>query len=41
MTPSGFFGGRVDRRIPNFQVPRPNVFFSRAIKKNQIFGETF
>ena len=31
--PLGFFGVRVDRRIPNFQVPRPNGFFSRAIKK--------
>ena len=37
--PLGFFGGRVDRRIPNFQVPRPNGVFSRAIKKNHIFGE--
>ena len=39
MTPSDlheiFLGGRpgVDRRIPNFQVPRPNAFFSRAIRK--------
>ena len=36
--PLGFFGGRVDRRIPNFQVPRPNgFFFSRAIKKTSNF----
>ena len=29
--------GRRRRRIPNFQVPRPNGFFSRAIKKKSHF----
>ena len=32
---------RVDRRIPNFQVPRPNVFFSRAFTKINFFGRNF
>ena len=47
MTPSdvhGIFlveGLRVDRRIPNFQVPRPNGFFSRAIRKIKFLGRNF
>ena len=32
---------RVDRRIPNFQVPRPNGFFSRAFTKITFFWEKF
>ena len=30
---------RVDRRIPNFQVPRPNGVFSRAFRKINFLGE--
>ena len=32
---------RVDRRIPNFQVPRPNGVFSRAFRKIKFFGRNF
>ena len=32
---------RVDRRIPNFQVPIPNGVFSRAIRKIKFFGRNF
>ena len=31
----------VDGRIPNFQVPRPNGFFSRAIRKIEFLGRNF
>ena len=31
----------VDRRIPNFQVPRPNGFFPRAFRKIKFFGKMF
>ena len=47
MTPSDLHdiflvdGLRVDRRIPNFQVPIPNVFFSRAIRKIKFLGRNF
>ena len=45
MTPSDlheiFLGLGVDRRIPNFQVPRPNGFFSRAIRKIKFLGKHF
>ena len=45
MTPSDLHdiflveGLGVDRRIPNFQVPRPNGVFSRAIRKSIFWGE--
>ena len=47
MTPSDlhdiFLGEhlRVDRRISNFRVPRPNGFFSRAFTKIKFFGRNF
>ena len=48
MTPSDLpeicLGGEglgVDRRIPNFQVPRPNGFFSRAFTKIKFLGRNF
>ena len=47
MTPSDLHeiflvdGPRVDRRIPNFQVPRPNGVFSRAIRKIKFLGRNF
>ena len=31
----------VDRRIPNFEIPRPNVFFSRAFTKIKFLGRNF
>ena len=37
--PLGFSGGRVDRRIPNFQVPRPNGFFLEPLKKSNFWGD--
>ena len=47
MTPSDLHdiflveGLGVDRRIPNFQVPRPDGFFSRAIRKIKFLGRNF
>ena len=46
MTPSDLpefvLGGRpMDRRIPNFQVPRPNGFFSRELRKIKFLGRNF
>ena len=47
MTPSDLpellFGGIlwVDRKIPHFQVPRPNGFVSRAFRKIKILGGNF
>ena len=31
----------LDRKIPNFQVRRPNVFFSRAFRRVIFFRDTF
>ena len=31
----------IDRRIPNFQVPRPNGFFSREFRKIKFLGRNF
>ena len=31
----------VDRRIPTFQIPRPNGVFSRAIRKIKFLGRNF
>ena len=45
MTPSDlpdiFFGGRTldDRRIPTFEVPRPNGFFLGNLEKSNFWGE--
>ena len=30
---------RVDRRIPNFHVPRPNFFFLGPLQKSNLLGE--
>ena len=32
-------GLRVDRRIPNFQVPRPNGFFLEPLEKSNFLGK--
>ena len=45
MTPSDLHqnflveGLRVDRRIPNVQVPRPNGFFLEPLEKSHFWGE--
>ena len=45
MTPSDLHeiflvdGLRVDRRIPNVQVPIPNVFFLEPLEKSNFWGE--
>ena len=45
MTPSDLHdiflveGLRVDRRIPHFQVPRPNFFFLEPLKKSYFWGD--
>ena len=44
MTPSDFFlaeGLWIDRRIPNFQVPRPNRFFLGHLEKSNCWGGNF